>query len=119
MAFGKQVLSHPHLVEAIQSLFTPVAIHNNAKGRDAEILARYKEPAWNNPVVRFVDATGKDLIERRDRVWTAEGIAGRMVTALEAAKRPVPAYLRLTALASPASLASKGTSLRKASFAMF
>jgi hypothetical protein len=111
--FGRQVLSHPLLVEAIETLFTPVAIYNNVKGRDAVILKRYEEPSWNNPVVRFVDAKGVDLIPRRDRVWSPSGIAARMAEALAAAKRTVPEYLRLLALPTEKKF------LRKASFAMF
>ena len=72
------MLSHPLLVEAIENEFVPVAVHNNKSGRDAEILKRYQVPAWNFPGVRFVDARGKDLIARRDRVWSMPGIAARM-----------------------------------------
>ena len=107
------MLSHPLLVEAIENEFVPVAVHNNKQGRDAEILKRYAEPAWNNPVVRFLDARGKDLIPRRDRVWSVPGIAARMVMALKTAKRPVPGYLELLVLGS------RPKFLTKASFAMF
>ncbi len=95
--FGHAVLSQPLLVEAIETEFVPVAIHNNRPGRDAGVLQRYGEPSWNNPVVRFVDSTGRDLIARKDGVWAPAGIARRMIEALEAAKRPVPPYLRLAA----------------------
>ncbi len=97
VSFGERVLSHPLLVDAMETEFVPVAIYNNKGGKDAEILARFSEPAWNNPVVRFVDASGRDLIPREDGVYEAGGIASRMVRALEAAKRPVPGYLRLSA----------------------
>ena len=107
------MLSHPLLVEAIENEFVPVVIHNNKKGRDAEILKRYEEPAWNNPVVRFVGADGADLIARRDRVWSMAGIASRMVMALKAAKRPVPGYLESLALDT------RPKFIQKASFAMF
>ncbi|MEM1059237.1 MAG: thioredoxin family protein [Verrucomicrobiota bacterium] len=92
--FGAQVLSDPALVKQIEEQFVPVAIFNNQGGRDREILRRYQEPSWNFQVVRFVDATGRDLIPRRDRVWTVSGIAGRMARALEAAGKPVPPELR-------------------------
>jgi hypothetical protein len=39
--FGKDVLSHPRIVEAIENEFIPVLIYNNRGGRDAEILAQY------------------------------------------------------------------------------
>ena len=54
----------------------------------------------------------EDLIARRDRVWSPSGIAARMVMALQAARRPVPGYLRLLVLGN------RPKFLRKASFAM-
>src|SRR5205085_11873279 len=68
--FGGGPLSQPLLVEAIETCFVPVAIHNSAGGADAAALKRFGEPAWNNPVVRFVDAGGNDLIPRRDGAWS-------------------------------------------------
>ena len=32
--YGRQVLSHPLLVEAAETLFTPAAVYNNVKGAD-------------------------------------------------------------------------------------
>ncbi len=93
VSFGEQVLSHPLLIEAIEDEFVPAAILNNQGGADRAVLRRFEEPAWNNPVVRFVDANGQDLIPRRDRIWRPGEIAGRMVAALEAADRRVPEYL--------------------------
>ncbi len=93
VSFGEEVLSHPLLVEAIEDEFVPVAIYNNRGGADRAVLERFREPAWNNPVVRFVDAEGRDLIPRRAGVWRPGQIASRMLTALERAGRPAPAYL--------------------------
>lgn len=93
VGFGNEVLRHPRLLEAIEDEFVPLAILNNAGGHDREVLRQFGEPAWNNPVVRFVDAQGQDLIPRRDRVWTRAAITQRMIGALEAAGRPVPRYL--------------------------
>jgi hypothetical protein len=75
----------------------PVAVFNNAKGRDAEALARFGEPAWNNPVVRFLDAEGKDLLPRKDGIYTLQSLFPRMKAALEAAGKTVPPYLGLAA----------------------
>ncbi len=94
VSFGEQVLSHPLLVEAIETEFRPVFVYNNRPGHDAEVLARFGEPAWSNPVVRLLDAKGRDLVPRRTGVWTPHGIAARMVQALEGAGREVPRYLR-------------------------
>ena len=94
LSFGEQVLSHPLLVEAIEPAFEPVFVYNNKSGKDAEILRRYGEPAWNNPVVRFLDQAGKDLLPRRTGIWTPYEIGTRMVTALEHREQPIPTYLR-------------------------
>lgn len=91
--FGKDVLAHPLLAPAIEQCFVPVVVRNNVEGKEAAVRDRFAEPAWNNPVVRFVDADGKDLLPRRDGIWDAHGIAARMVAALQTAKRPVPGYL--------------------------
>lgn len=94
VSFGDEVLSHPLLVEAIEEEFVPVAIYNNRPGRDRSVLERYREPAWNNPVVRFLGTDGTDVIPRRDGVWSAFAIARRTIEALETSGREVPAYLR-------------------------
>ena len=98
IGFGDTVLSDELFVEAIETEFVPLAIFNNKPGRDAEVLKRYNEPAWNNPVVRFLDAEGADLIDRRDRMWTPFEIGPRMISALRAADRPIPKYLDLLVL---------------------
>ena len=95
VGFGQQVLSHPLLAEAIETEFVPLFVANGRPGRDAELLARFGEPAWNNPVVRFLDARGRDLLERRDGLYSAHEIAQRLTAALRAAGRPVPGYLAL------------------------
>jgi hypothetical protein len=95
--FGQGPLSHPVVISACESLFVPVAVYNNVKGTDLKVLKQFKEPAWNNPVVRFINpADGKDLLPRKDRIFTAGGLLERMARALEAAGQEVPAYLSLT-----------------------
>lgn len=97
-AFGAGPLSHPLMVEAIEDLFTPIAVHNNKGGTDADALARFHEPSWNNPVVRFLSSDGADLIPRADGVWSAAGIAERMSLALRSAKVSVPRWFELARL---------------------
>ncbi len=92
--FGRGPLSHPLVVDAIESEFVPLAV-NNRTGRDGGLLARYGEPAFNNPVVRYFAAGGEELLPRRAGVWGAAETVERMVEALRAARRPVPAYLEL------------------------
>ena len=84
-------------MEAIENEFIPVLVYNNKKGPDEAILKSFQEPALNNPVVRFVNGQGQDVIPRRDGVWSTQGIVARMIEALEELERPVPAYLRLAA----------------------
>lgn len=91
------MLSHPQIVEAAEALFVPAAVYNNVDGADAEVLASFEEASWNNPVVRVVDAGGRDLVARNGDDWTVAAVAEAMVSALEAREREVPAYLDLLA----------------------
>jgi hypothetical protein len=79
----------------MQERFVPLAIHNNKGGEDKRVLDSYKEPSWNNPVVRFFASDGQELIERKDRAWSAVEHVNRMVLALEKAGKKVPGYLRI------------------------
>ncbi len=83
------------IVSAAVSEFVPVAVYNNVKGTDADVLKKFGEPAWNNPVMRFLGADEKDLIPRKDEVYHGGVVLARMAESLEKAKRPVPAYLKL------------------------
>ena len=93
--FGRDVLSDPSVVKMIQENFVPLLIHNNHPGKDAEILARFDEPAWNYQVVRFLDANGRDLIPRKDRVWEAPELKQRMALVL----KTKPASIKRVAIA--------------------
>ncbi len=93
--YGQNVLSHPLIVEAIESLFVPVAIFNNKRGADAKVLDFYREPSWNNPVVRIVDAKKENLVNRVNGNYTQLGIVQAMREALQVANKPVPNYLTL------------------------
>lgn len=73
-----------------------MCVYNNTKGdADAEVRERYEEPAWNNPVVRVVDARGRDLVPRLSGDWSAGGLADLMVRALRKAGTGVPRWLSL------------------------
>ncbi len=93
--FGNDVLSHPLIVEAIQTYFVPLAIYNNKGGHDAEVLNLYKEPAWNNPVFRFIDETGKDILPRHSGQYSAASVVKAINTALTKTNRLIPGYLSL------------------------
>jgi len=92
--YGAGALSHPLITEAIESLFVPVAIFNNHDGADREALRRFKEPAWNNPVVRIVDESGKDITQRLAGNYTESGLVESMRDALKQSEIPVPPYLK-------------------------
>lgn len=100
--YGKVLLSHPVLVEVAETLFVPVFIRNNDRDRnspDTKLLRRFKEKAWNYPVVRFMDANGKDITPA-SRAWSVrQGAWSELLTnmtkALEAAKRPGPRYFEV------------------------
>ncbi|MBU1566180.1 MAG: thioredoxin family protein [Proteobacteria bacterium] len=112
--FGREVLSHPLLVEAIEDYFIPVLVYNNrSSGMDAELLARFNEPAWNFQVIRFLDREGEDIIPRLDRVWTVSETAERMAATLEKKARPVPHFL------ANLILEEDSKNIRQIAFAMF
>ena len=93
--FGREVLTNPSLVQAIENEFFPVLVYNNrAGGLDEKLLKRFQEPAWNYQVIRFLNAEGRDIIPRKDRIWTTGGVASRMIEALTVANRTVPNYLK-------------------------
>jgi hypothetical protein len=98
--FGREVLTNPSLVEAIENEFFPVLVYNNRTGGlDEKLLKRFQEPAWNYQVIRFLNAEGRDIIPRKDRIWSLNGVASRMIEALTAANRSVPNYLEALAKA--------------------
>lgn len=113
--YGTDVLSHPLVVEALETAFVPVAIYNNVGGKDKSVLKSFKEPAWNNPVVRFVDHQNKDLVPRLSGDYTLAGLVKQMVKTLEAAKQPIPTYLALL----DQELQSIHTGTETATFAMY
>ncbi len=91
--FGKEVLSDPDLVKVIETSFIPLLVINNRSGKDADLLKKYDEPAWNYQVVRFLDGSGKDIIPRKDRVWDKQSLSQRMVEVLKKSGQRVPTEL--------------------------
>ena len=98
------------MVEAIEDSFVPVLVYNN-KSSDSDLLKKFGEPSWNNPVVRFLNSNEKDVIARKSGVYSVGPMATRMVAALKAAKRPVPTYLN--------DLVISNGDLQTATFAMY
>lgn len=93
--YGNNVLSHPLLTEAIENEFIPLAIYNNKQGKDRQILNKYNEPSWNNPVVRIVDENGVDLVPRLARNYSALGLFEAMTKALKSEQITPPPYLEI------------------------
>jgi len=93
--YGQAVLSHPLIVEAAETEFVPVAVYNNVPGPDREVLRRFGEPTWNNPVVRIVDAEFQALSPRVNGDYSQAGLLRAMTSALRKAGRSVPSYLAL------------------------
>ncbi len=93
--YGQNVLTHPLIVEAIESLFIPLCIHNNKGGADKRALKQFGEPSWNNPVVRIVDARLEDVVPRIAGQYSKAALVRGMVWSLQKQKREVPEYLSL------------------------
>ena len=85
------------VVPAIENLLVPVLILTSTGTKhDAAMLKEFNEPAWNNPVCRFLDAERKDLIPRKDGVYKPAEIAKRMLEALDKAGAVLAADARQT-----------------------
>jgi len=95
--YGKNVLSHPLIVEAIETLFVPDAVYNNHGGEDERVLNSFGEPSWNNPVVRIMTPERKELVSRLSGDYTKVGLVRAMIAALENNNKTVPPYLTLLA----------------------
>ncbi len=87
------MLAQPLIVEALEENFIPVAIYNNAGGKDKEVLNQFNEPAWNYQVMRFLSPQLNDIIPRKDKVWTIHSTATRLVSAIETSGKTAPGYL--------------------------
>ncbi len=94
-SYGSEVLTHPLIVETIETYFIPLAIYNNKGGEDAAVLKRYNEPAWNNPVVRVVDQSGKDVVSRLNGNYSTAGLVSTLTQSIIKNKGSAPAYLQL------------------------
>ncbi len=112
--YGQQVLSHPLVAEAAETLFVPVAVYNNIEGVDKVTLTSFEEKAWNNPVVRIITPDRKPLTSRLANDYSVAGLTAAMVNALNKSDTAVPAYLQLIADET----AAKKTGLQQATFAM-
>jgi copper chaperone CopZ len=93
--YGDNVLSHPLLVEVIENEFIPLTIFNNKGGSDAAVLKEYGEPSWNNPVLRSINADGKNIVKRHAGHYDAESLMSYLQFAIVAYGNAVPSYVKL------------------------
>lgn len=113
--FGNTTLSHPLIVEAIETYFVPVCIYNNKGGKDAEALKIFDEPAWNNPVVRIVRTDYKDIVLRMPDFRTSTSLVKGLQSALELTGQAVPRYLEVL----DEELQARASGLETATFSMY
>jgi len=89
-------MTNPIVVGASENHFVPVLVVNNkAGGKDAKTLSKFNEPSWNYQVMRFINKDEKDIIPRKDQVWTTLPYLTRMQEALEKQEKEAPRYLKL------------------------
>lgn len=93
--FGNGILSHPLIVEAIETSFVPLCIYNNKGGKDKQILDQFQEPAWNNPVVRIINSSGKDLVPRQPSFSSTTKVVSTIISGIHSAGGQAPKYLEL------------------------
>ena len=113
--FGNNTLSHPLIVEAIETYFVPVCIYNNKGGKDGEALKKFEEPAWNNPVVRIVRADYSDVVLRMPDFTSSYQIVNGMRRALDLTGTVAPRYLELL----EEELSAREAGLETATFTMY
>lgn len=90
--FGRDVLSHPLMVEFIENEFVPLAIFNNVPGQDSEILALYNEMSWNNPVTHFVDDAGRNIVPKLANNYHPLSMYNKLIEVLNRFRKPIPKY---------------------------
>ncbi|HNM25983.1 MAG TPA: VPGUxxT family thioredoxin-like (seleno)protein, type 2 [Saprospiraceae bacterium] len=113
--FGNTTLSHPLIVEAIETYFIPVCIYNNKGGKDAEALKLFDEPAWNNPVLRIVRPDNHDIVVRMADFNSPVQLVNGMRRALDLSGAVTPKYLELL----EEELSARESGLQTATFSMY
>ncbi|MHC5065941.1 MAG: hypothetical protein ACYTG5_18425 [Planctomycetota bacterium] len=74
----------------------PACVYNNTSGdADERVLKSFDERAWNNPVVRFIDADRKDIFTKIDRHWTVPAMTTGMLASLRKSKVETPLWLEV------------------------
>ncbi len=107
--YATNVLTHPLMVDAIENEFIPLVIYNNKGGNDAQILKKFDEPSWNNPVVRIVNTDGEGIVPRIAGDYSINALYQAMVVAIKTRKKEIPAYMNLLKEEIDASYSSNET----------
>jgi copper chaperone CopZ len=94
--YGNDLLTHPLVVEAIETHFVPLVIYNNMGGLDAEILRKFDEPSWNNPVSRIIDPNSeKDITKRLSGRYDMAHLVSFISNGILESGKLIPEYLDL------------------------
>ncbi len=93
--YGNSTLSHPLIIEAIETYFVPVCIYNNKGGKDADALKTFNEPSWNNPVVRIVRPDYDDIVPRISNFNSPAQLVYGIQNVLQSSGKVAPEYLKL------------------------
>ena len=93
--FGQNVLRHPLMAELIEDKFVPLVIFNNHPGDDNHILRKFKEPAWNNPVIYFLDKSRNSIIPKLENNYYPLSMYYKLKELLLKTGNTVPAYFQL------------------------
>ena len=93
--YGNTVLSHPLIVEVIESCFIPLCIYNNKGGSDKVILDKFNEPSWNNPVVRIINEKGSDIVQRQANFRSPAETVSTIIKALKSSGKSVDQYIQI------------------------
>lgn len=117
--YGRTLMSHPLIIDAIECCFVPVCIYNSSRGgHDGQMLRRFKERPMNYPVVRIVTHDEKELTGRISDYRSSGKLLDGMVKALEKAKLEIPEWLGLLRDEMLVRDPRGGRRLEKAAFAM-
>ena len=70
--YGREVLTDPVVLETLHHLTVPLLVRNNVEGWERDLLNRFDEPTWNNPVSRLVTADLDPLGPRQTGLASAD-----------------------------------------------
>lgn len=94
--FGRTALSHPLVVDTIETNYVPCCIYNNVEGgEDERVREAFGEPAWNFQVFRLLDARGEDILPRTDILRTTNMLCEWLAYTFDARDLELPEPLDL------------------------